>query len=92
MYWSQTESSKWSPDNLFNDLGRPFIVMYRKIRFGACIEYMYRGRGRYTPSESAKYMKYMHDTRAKEMEEGHDTIHAKERAIHDDTHGGKSAP
>ena len=49
-------------------------------------------RGRYTPSESVKYMKYMHDTRAKEMEEGHDTIHAKERAIHDDTHGGKSAP
>ena len=47
-------------------------------------------RGRYTSSESAKYIKYMHDTRANKMEEGHDTIHVQKRAIHDDTQfGGK---
>ena len=25
MHWSQTESSKWSLESLFNHLGRPFI-------------------------------------------------------------------
>eukprot|EP00964_Phaeocystis_antarctica_P046220 scaffold26677_cov59-Phaeocystis_antarctica.AAC.3 len=27
MYWSQTESSKWSLDSLSHDLGHPFIVL-----------------------------------------------------------------
>ena len=66
---------------------RACICMYRDVSIKTELICVLNTRlvaqGRYTSSESAKYMKHMHDQKANKMEEGHDTKHAKRRAIHE---------
>ena len=76
---------------------RMYSRMYRDVSKNKILPHVSNtciaARGRYTRSESVKYMKYMHDTRANTMEEGHDTIQPKRRqytTIH--TFGGKQTP
>ena len=67
------------------------IVMYRKIRFGPCIEYMYRGARSIHVFGIGEIHEIHARYKGKKMEEGHDTIYMPKRGQYT-TIRGKSAP